>query len=256
MSNVTVQDSVQRQFGAVATAYTTSSVHAAGADLAALLEAAAIQGGERVLDVATGGGHTALALARQGVDVTAVDLTAEMLAAAQAYAESQGVTTIRYVVGDAEALPFSDGAFDIVTCRYAAHHFPHPAAAVGEWARVLRPGGRLLLGDVVSPEDLTSDTFLNTVEILRDPSHVRDHTVAQWYTMLEAAGFTVTTAGVFPLRLEFASWTARMRTPEAAAAQIRALFAGAPASVQETLSLEPDGAFTAPVAVLVGAKAG
>ena len=251
-----VQDSVQRQFGAVASAYATSSVHAAGADLAALLEAASIQGGERALDVATGGGHTALALARQGADVTAFDLTTEMLAAAQHLAESQGVSTITYVTGDAEHLPFPNDSFDIVTCRYAAHHFPHPAQAAREWARVLKPGGRFLLGDVVAPDDANSDTVLNAAEILRDPSHVRDHTVSQWFAMLEDAGLAVREIGVFPLRLEFASWTARMRTPEAAAAQIRALFAGAPASVQETLHLEPDGTFTCPVAVLLGEKAG
>ncbi|MCA9879943.1 MAG: methyltransferase domain-containing protein [Thermomicrobiales bacterium] len=249
-----VQDSVQQQFGAVAAAYATSSVHAAGEDLAALLEAAKLQGGERVLDVATGAGHTAIALARHGAHVTAFDLTAQMLAAAQHLAESQGVTTITYVAGDAEALPFPDASFDIVTCRYAAHHFPHPAQAAREWARVLRPGGRLLLGDVVAPDDVASDTFLNTAEILRDPSHVRDHTIPQWTAMLEAAGLTVTVVGVFPLRLEFAAWTTRMRTPEAAAAQIRTLFAHAPASVQETLHLEPDGTFTCPVAVLEGEK--
>ena len=85
---------------------------------------------------------------------------------------------------------------------------------------------------------------------------MRDHTVGQWFTMLGDAGLTVTDAGRFPLRLEFANWTARMRTPEAAAAQIRTLFANAPASVQESLHLEPDGTFTCPVALLVGEKAG
>ena len=251
-----VQDSVQEQFGPVAAAYVTSAVHAGGPDLEAMVAAGNLQGAERVLDVATGAGHTALAFARQAAEVTAFDLTEAMLATAQKLAAEQGVSNIAFVAGDAEHLPFPDNSFDIVTCRYAAHHFPHPAQAAREWARVLKPGGRFLLGDVVAPDDANSDTVLNAAEILRDPSHVRDHTVRQWFAMLEDAGLAVREIGVFPLRLEFASWTARMRTPEAAAAQIRALFAGAPASVQETLHLEPDGTFTCPVAVLLGEKAG
>jgi SAM-dependent methyltransferase len=251
-----VQDSVQEQFGPVAAAYVTSAVHAGGADLEAMVAAGNLQGTERVLDVATGAGHTAIAFARQAAEVTAFDLTAAMLATAQKLAAEQGVTNITFVAGDAEHLPFDDNSFDLVTCRYAAHHFPHPAQAAREWARVLKPGGRLLLVDIVSPDDPTSDTFLNTAEILRDPSHVRDHTVGQWFTMLGDAGLAVTDAGRFPLRLDFANWTTRMRTPEAAATQIRTLFANAPASVQESLHLEPDGTFTCPVALLIGEKAG
>ena len=251
-----VQDSVQEQFGPVAAAYVTSAVHAGGPDLEAMVTAGNLQGTERVLDVATGAGHTAIAFARQAAEVVAFDLTEAMLATAQNLAAEQGVGNITFVAGDAGRLPFPDDSFDIVTCRYAAHHFPHPAQAAREWARVLKPGGRLLLVDIVSPDDPKSDTVLNTAEILRDPSHVRDYSVGQWFTMLEDAGLAVTDAGRFPLRLVFDNWTARMRTPEAAAAQILTLFANAPASVQESLHLEPDGTFTCPVALLVGAKAG
>lgn len=251
-----VQDSVQEQFGPVAAAYGASAVHAGGPDLEAMVAAGSLQGTERVLDVATGAGHTALAFARGAAEVTAFDLTAAMLATARDLAAAQSVTNMAFVAGDAEHMPFPDATFDLVTCRYAAHHFPHPAQAAQEWARVLKPGGRLLLVDTVSPDDPTSDTVLNTAEILRDPSHVRDHTVGQWFTMLGKAGLAVADAGRFPLRLEFANWTARMRTPEAAAAQIRILFANAPASVQASLRLESDGTFTCPVALLVGEKAG
>lgn len=248
------QASVQRQFGPVAASYATSSVHAGGPDLVAMVEAAELQGDERVLDVAVGGGHTTLAFARGAADVIGVDLTEAMLTAAQGLAEEQGIANISFQAADAEHLPFPDSSFDIVTCRYAAHHFPHPAVAAREWARVLKPGGQLLLVDVVSPDDPTSDTFLNAAEVLRDPSHVRDHTVAQWVNMLQEAGLDVEELGQFPLRLEFASWTERMRTPQAARAQIQALFAGAPTDVKEALSLEPDGTFTCPVVLMRGRR--
>jgi ubiquinone/menaquinone biosynthesis C-methylase UbiE len=247
-----IHESVRRQFGPVAAAYATSSVHVGSADLTAMLETADLHGDERVLDVAAGAGHTALAFAPQVASVVAVDLTEAMLATGRRLAEENGITNVTFVQGDAEHLPFPDAAFDLVTCRYAAHHFPRPEAAAREWARVLAPGGRLLLVDVISPDDPATDTVLNAAEVLRDPSHVRDHTVGQWIAMLEAAGFAVEDAGRWPLRLPFASWVERMRTPTAAAAQIVALFEAAPSSVREALAIEADGTFTCPVALLRG----
>jgi SAM-dependent methyltransferase len=243
---------VRRQFGPVAAAYATSSVHVSGPDLEAMLEAARLRGDERLLDVAAGAGHTALAFAPRVASVVAVDLTEAMLATGRSLAEEQGISNATFVLGDAEHLPFPDGAFDLVTCRYAAHHFSRPAVAAREWARVLKPGGSILLADVVTPDDPATDTVLNAAEVLRDPSHVRDHTVGQWVAMLEDAGFAAEALGQWPLRLPFASWTARMRTPEPTAVQIQALFEAAPASVREALAIEADGTFTCPVALVRG----
>ena len=251
-TKVDIQDSVRRQFGPVAAAYAASAVHAGGADLSAMLAAADLRGDERVLDVAPGAGHTALAFAPRVASVVAVDLTEEMLEQGQRLAQERELSTITFARGDAEHLPVPDASVDLVTCRYAAHHFPRPAAAAHEWARVLTPEGRLLLVDVVAPDDLAADTVLNAAEVLRDPSHVRDHTVGQWLAMLESAGFAVDDIGRFPLRLEFAAWTERMRTPAAVAAQIRVLFAAAPATVREVLQVEHDGTFSASVALLRG----
>ena len=145
MTQANLTESIQSQFGAVAANYATSAVHAGGADLQALVAAARLTGEERVLDIGCGAGHTALAVAPGAASVTAVDLTREMLEVAAALARERGITNITFEPADVSALPFPDATFDIVTSRYSAHHYGAPEKALAEAARVLRPGGRLLL---------------------------------------------------------------------------------------------------------------
>jgi|RhiMetdeSRZDD1v2_1073273.scaffolds.fasta_scaffold443913_2 ubiquinone/menaquinone biosynthesis C-methylase UbiE len=255
MSEVDIKQSVQRQFGAVAANYATSQVHRGGPDLDALLAAAAPHGAERVLDAGCGTGHTALALAPLVAEVVGVDLTEAMLEQGRRLAAERGLTNVTFRTGDVEQLPFPDASFNIVASRYSAHHYPRPSAALREFARVLRPGGVFLLVDVVSPDDPTQDTFLNAIELLRDPSHVRDHSVAQWHAMLTSAGFTSELLGMWDLRLEFEAWVARMRTPPLAVSQLRALLDGAPREVRTAMSIAGDDySFNIPVALLRGDK--
>lgn len=249
-----VQDSVQRQFGQVAADYAKSAVHIGGPDLEAMLASAAPTGAERVLDAGTGTGHTALAFAARVAEVVAVDLTEAMLDQGRRLAHERGIKNITFQHADVERLPFANASFDLVTSRYSAHHYPRPQAALTEFARVLRPGGRLLLVDVISPEPPVQDTFLNAVELLRDPSHVRDQSISQWLSMCAAAGIPAQHHGTWGIRLEFTSWTTRMKTPEPAQAQIRALFDLAPADVREVMQIEPDHSFTIQVALVIAAR--
>src|SRR5579859_4148366 len=130
-------EQIQQQFGAAAADYVTSKVHASGRDLAWLVEEAALTGRERVLDVATGGGHTAFALAPHAAEVGALDLTKPMLAVAQQEAVARQLSNISFLEGDAQAIPAEESSFEVVACRKAAHHFPNVRQAVGEWVRVL-----------------------------------------------------------------------------------------------------------------------
>ena len=138
---------VQQKFGAAAADYATSTVHAKGESLARLVELVGPQRHWRVLDVATGAGHTALALAPHVARVVASDITDEMLAEAAMLAAQRGLANVETVHADAAALPFADQSFDLVTCRLAAHHFPDPAAFIAESWRVLKPGGIFALVD-------------------------------------------------------------------------------------------------------------
>jgi ubiquinone/menaquinone biosynthesis C-methylase UbiE len=207
---------VQAQFGASAHAYVASPLHAAGEDLDRLLAWGVARRAERVLDVATGGGHTALAFASIARRVVAYDLTEPMLAAARAHVRSRGGAQVEFVAGDAGALPFRDESFDVVTCRTAAHHFADVAAAVRQIHRVLRPGGSLLLQDILGHDDADASAFILEVERRRDPSHVRSYRAAEWKAFLRAAGLTVMDDSVVWKLREWNEWTGRMRmTPEA-----------------------------------------
>jgi SAM-dependent methyltransferase len=224
-----IKDLAQETFGAAAQGYVTSAIHAKGGDLRRLVELARPRGDERLLDVATGGGHTALAFAPHVHEVVASDLTPRMLAAAEQFIGDQGVTNVSFEQADAEALPFADASFDIVTSRIAPHHFPNPQRFVQEVARVLRPSGLFLLDDNMAPEDPELDAFMNRFEQWRDPSHVRACTVSEWRGWMAAAGLRV--EDVDPLaskRYDFADWSARLGMPEAERAALEAWLLAAP----------------------------
>jgi len=215
---VSSADDVKRQararFGAAADRYVRDRIHVEGDELGRLIELARLTGVERVLDVATGGGHTALAFAPHVREVVALDLTPAMLEAAARFLGDQGVRNVSFRLGDAEALPFGECEFDVVTARYAPHHFPRPSRFLAEAARVLRPGGRLAMFDNMAPEDDELDAFLNRLEVWRDPSHFRAHRSSEWRQWMEAAAFSVEAAD--PLvrkRYDFDEWTSKQSMP-------------------------------------------
>jgi ubiquinone/menaquinone biosynthesis C-methylase UbiE len=219
-----------------------------------MLAAADARSDQRALDAGCGTGHTALAFAPQLAEVVALDLTEAMLAQGRKLARDRRIANVTFQRGDVERMPFSDASFDLVTSRYSAHHYPHPLVALAEFARVLKPGGTFLLVDVAAPEPPAQDTFLNAIELLRDPSHVRDHTVEQWLHMCASVGFAAEALATWPLRLEFESWVARMNTPFLAITQIRALIDGATRDVRAALAIEEGYSFSVPTALLRGRK--
>ncbi|HEX8035005.1 MAG TPA: class I SAM-dependent methyltransferase [Ktedonobacterales bacterium] len=249
-----VKETVRQQFDPVAGEYAVSVIHASGPDLTAMVGALPLRGDERVLDAGSGAGHSALAFAPYVAQVVALDLADAMLAQGRRLATERGIANVTFRRGDIEALDEPDGSFDVVTSRYSAHHYPHPRRALAEIARVLKPGGVFLLVDLIASADPAPDTVLNAIELLRDPSHVRDHTREQWLGMLHAAKLVGEVAGTWPLHMQFDSWVARMRTPLDQVMAIRKAIDQAPREVREAVAIEPDYSFTVEVALIIGRK--
>jgi ubiquinone/menaquinone biosynthesis C-methylase UbiE len=250
-----IKDSVQVQFNQAAANYRTSPIHAAGPDLAVMLHAASLTGREQVLHAGSGTGHTSLYFAPHVQSVVAVDISDGMLNQGRELAGERGITNVDVRRGDVEALTFDDSRFDLVITRLSAHHWPHPETALREFRRVLRPHGQLLLGDIVSFDDYTLDTYFQAVELLRDPSHVRDHTIGQWMAMIEEAGFEAELVHTWEVYIDFASWVARMATSAPAIGMIQTLLAKAPDEVKTALKVQPDSSFTMQAALLRGIPA-
>ncbi|MDA8094959.1 MAG: class I SAM-dependent methyltransferase [Betaproteobacteria bacterium] len=245
----THQQCLHSQFDPRAGAYLESEVHAQGADLrlARELIAGAVAPDAQALDVGCGAGHLTYLLAERVANVSAVDLSEGMLSTVRATARERGLAGVRTHVAAAEALPFEDGSFHLVATRYSAHHWQHWEAALGQMRRVVKAGGHGLFIDALGPEDALADTHLQAIELLRDRSHVRDRSAAEWQAKLAAAGFDVVRTADWRVRIDFASWIARMHAPDEKVAMIRRLESEAPQEVREALGLEPDGSFMLPV---------
>ncbi len=229
------KDLVVAQFGPQAAAYVTSQVHAAFV---------AGNPAARALDMGCGGGHVSFNLAPHMAEVVAYDMSVDMLAAVAQAASERGIRNIVTRQGVAEQLPFPDASFDFVISRYSAHHWHDVAAGLAEARRVLKTGGRAAFADVVAPLNPMVDTHLQSIELLRDTSHVRDYSPDEWRQKLIDAGFVPGQVTMRRLHIDFASWIARMRTPDLYVLAIRALQAGAPHEVADYLEFEPDGSFT------------
>ena len=232
---------VQAQFGGSAEAYVQSPGHAGGADLDTLVAWGRRRGARAVLDVATGGGHTAAAFGAFTPRVVATDLTEAMLRAARGLAATRGLGGVRFAAADADALPFKDGSFGVVTCRIAAHHFPALLPPLRQIARVLAPGGSLLLQDILGHEDAECAAFIQDVERRRDPTHVRAFTQREWAAFLRAAGLTVIDEAIMEKVRPWDDWTTRTRMTAAAKAELEAYVLTAPARCRDAFAFVIEG---------------
>ena len=248
----------QERFGAFAQKYVNSKGHARGGELDRLVAISDPQPDWVILDVATGGGHTALRFAPLVARVVATDITPRMLERAQGFIEGQGIGNVTFEPADAEDLPFGDEAFDLVTCRIAPHHFPQPSGFVREGARVLRKGGMLLVQDHAMPEDPEAARYIDAFERLRDPSHNRGYAESEWVDMFHAAGLTVEHTEQIIKRHEFVPWAERQGCTAEVMEHLVAMVEQAPPGATEWMQPSafgtPDAAFVNHHIIIAGHK--
>ena len=248
-------DNVEKQFGSQANAYLTSTVHASGRDLQRLAERLSAFPQASILDMGCGAGHASFTAAQNVKQVVAYDLSAQMLDVVTLAAKEKGLDNIAIRQGYAESLPFEDGTFDVVISRYSAHHWHDVGRALREVNRVLKPGGVVIVMDVMSPGHPVRDIWLQTVEALRDTSHVRNYSSGEWLSLMNDANLIADTVLTDRLPLAFSSWVARMRTPEALIEAIRLYQQSASADVQAYFALQQDGSFTSDTIMVEAHKA-
>jgi SAM-dependent methyltransferase len=259
---------VQDQFGAHAAAYVTSTVHAKGASLGRLVELVQPEKHWHALDVATGAGHTALAFAPHVASVIASDLTQPMLNEAVKLAAAKGIANLETALADAEALPFEDARFDLVTCRIAPHHFPDIPTFVAEVERVLKPGGTFALADNIEPDAESTPGFVpielrdaaliyNTFERMRDPSHSRCLGMTEWGELIEDAGLRIVHKERAPKEMEFEPWATRMGCSGPTLERLRSILQEASPALKAFLKPRSEGDvlfFTLDEAIIIARK--
>ena len=247
-------EKIVSQFTRWAKAFGELPVHAEAQAMAQTLAACAPTAECAVLDVACGPGILACALARQARHVVGIDITPAMIGQARARQQSEGLANLQWHVGDARALPFADGVFDLVTTRYSFHHMPQPALALAEMQRVCQPGGRIVVIDATPPAD--RQQAYDRMEILRDPSHTSALTLEQLRAMGEAAGLREVLVDGYRLEARLAELSDSERI-----ADLEAMFDADIASGEDRIGVgarrAADGVrFHFPVSIIAWEKAG
>ena len=231
---------VRDEFTRQAETFSASSAISDAALTQRFVDALGEAAGGSVLDVACGPGILSAAVAKTARNVVAFDLTPQMLKKAAQRCNEVGLTNVSFREGTANELPFADAAFDAVVTRLSVHHFERPAQVMSEIFRVLRPGGRFVIADVISSEVPAESELQNAIEILRDPSHVRMLPGSELTALVREAGFAIEHLATWDKPREFEEWMGivndALRVPPLRAV-VRAL-AGAGASAGIGLALD------------------
>jgi ubiquinone/menaquinone biosynthesis C-methylase UbiE len=162
-----------------------------------------------------------------------------MLKKAQEHISEEGrVDNVTFREADAEDLPFPAGAFTLLTCRIAPHHFPDVARALNEFHRVLRRGGRMAIVDTLLSDDPEIAEWYQTMEKMRDPTHIQAYTKEIWCEMVQEAGFILHETTIIPKTHDFPTWAKRAGLKREGIAQLNKFFVDAPEKVQDYFQIE------------------
>jgi len=217
----TPQSKVRHLFGVKSAEYNTSSLLTSQQNLKFVIEMVGITHNDKVLDVATGTGFMAIAIADTGAQVIATDFTLAMLKKASESLTGQSNTAL--ALADADLLPFASDSFDVVTCRVSVHHFANPQLAIREMSRVCKPDGRVMIMDVISSEDRVKSDLHNKMGKLRDLSEVRQWQLSEIEKMINEEGLTVTKTESWSHVMAFDEWIRLGGTDQQTAERLRGM---------------------------------
>jgi ubiquinone/menaquinone biosynthesis C-methylase UbiE len=216
-----IKENAMKQFGKQAEIYSKANIFVDGFHLSRIIERSGVKTNHRILDIATGSGFLALEYAKKGNFVVGCDITREMLLKAREKQKTFGLDDLDLLLSDVESLPFLDQAFDIVSCRFAFHHFPNPEKALREMKRVCRES--IVLVDGTSSEDCEKSSVHNEIEKMRDPSHVRINSLSKIQKMFVDIGAEIKDISHWDIPQDFEEWMKRAGTDEAKTGIIKRL---------------------------------
>lgn len=248
---------VRDEFTKQADAYAANSRVTDSEQLDRLVSATDPSPEARVLEVATGPGHVAFAFAEKCREVIGVDLTEAPLAIAEQTRRKCGLNNVHFQKGDADNLPFKNCTFDIVVCRFAFHHFENPSRVLQQMVNVSRPNGTIAVADLVVSEHPHRGAYQNQFEQLRDPSHVRAHSLSELIELGTETELEIEDVSMGSLVPEVEQWLSEAQTPSSRAREVREMIErDATEDLSGTRPFWQDGKlyFTQRTAVVVGRK--
>jgi SAM-dependent methyltransferase len=203
------RDLLVDEFTHQAESFNRSAVMRSADTLGALVDAMALSPDDRWIDVACGPGLITREIAPLVREAVGVDLTPAMIEVARREADALGLTNLVFELGDATRLGHPDVSFDGAVTRFSLHHIPLPGRVVSEMARVVRPGGYVVIADHLTSENADAAAFHQEIERLRDPSHWSCLTAARLVALGKDSGLELVSAGRHPFSLDYLEWLAR-----------------------------------------------
>lgn len=216
------QDEIVDQFTRQAVPFSTAPGIRDRAALQLLVDASGVTAGEGVLDVACGPGLVLRAFAGRAAQVTGIDVTPAMITRARELLSD--FSNVSLDIGDVLPLPYRDAQFDVVVSRYAFHHFTDPRAVLGEMRRVCKPGGRVVVCDLLGSEDPRKADAFHALERVRDPSHVRSRRLEELQSYFEAHELAPEVAARYRLEFELEGLLSRSFPADGDIAPLRARY--------------------------------
>ncbi len=230
---------IREQFGKTAVAYVEATHFSGGEDLEEAARLLKPSHDDNMLDVACGGGHMALFFSPMVRQVVASDLTMQMLKKAQEHIAEEGrVDNVVFREADAEDLPFPAGSFTLLTCRIAPHHFPDVPRALREFHRVLRRGGRMAIIDTLMPSDPEIADFFQTMETMRNPTHIKAFSEDEWREMIHDSELILQETLVISKTHDFQEWTKTAGLNRAKVQELNKFFMDAPQKIHDYFKIE------------------